>query len=92
MKKILILIVLVGVLLMAILLWKKKPIVPPPSKLDSLQNELVILKDSLKLESIKYEKTCSIIHNQSFYDDSVFFSEYLKRFRLRYDSGRVKVR
>ena len=74
------------------LVWKRpnKPV--PPSKIDSLQTELVILKDSLKSESIKYEKTCSIISNQSFYDDSVFFSEDLKRFRLRYDSGRVKVR
>lgn len=65
---------------------------PLRNKLDSIKKELVPIKDSLNLESLKYEKTCSIINSQSFHNDSVFFSDYLKRFRLRYDSGRVKVR
>lgn len=65
---------------------------PLRNKVDSLKKEIVPIKDSLKLESLKYEKTCSIIHSQSFYRDSVFFSEYLKRFRLHHDSGRVEIR
>ena len=73
-----------------LIIFKPKPPVQPNDKIDSIKHIITDINDSISILDSQYEKTCSIINVQSFHDDSLFFSNYLERFRLRNDSGRAK--
>lgn len=90
-KKIVILTVLLISIIVGVIVCRKKQETPPvPTKIDSLKTE--IIKIDHNIDSIKenYEKTCSIISGQSFADDTLFFTDYLTRFKLRNNSGTIE--
>jgi hypothetical protein len=89
-KIILILLSSIIVVILLLILCKPKPPIQPTDKIDSLKHVITNINDSISILDSQYEKTCSIINVQSFHDDSLFFTNYLERFRLRNDSGRVK--
>ena len=93
MKKSSILILCLIISLGILLFFKCKPKAPTePSKIDSIKTEIIKTEDSINVLTIHYEKNCSIIINQSFSADSLFFTNYLERFRLYHDSGTTKNR
>lgn len=59
---------------------------PPTKKIDSLQTEITKIDSILETNKVTYEKKCSTISNQSFAADTLFFTDYLTRFKLRYNS------
>lgn len=60
------------------------------SPTDSLKHEIENIEDSILILNTNYEKSCSIIFNQSFAADTLFFSDYLERYNLHHNSRTVK--